>query len=338
MNHIMKLAHNLLQYFCYNNPTNQAKLYELYFNDYHQISEVSVWPIEIDATNVFVQEQEVETCCYIFMNNVHLCKTITEKHVQHFVHLIELHGRRVLYIKFLQTIVKAENQYIKNCQDLVMAEVRRADRFDAIRRRSSLQLASSDEALMFYEKGNLPDLVERMQSEHERTDSGSLLNYHVQLVHLLAMCTEGKNASTEIKCHSLIGLDDIVLIVTHPDCIPEVRSTSSTDEGDRDHYCLGEKCLHHVSQSLLHRYGSGDERDLQQPTYLHADWKFVLSRYRKSSFEIVERIDRSAEFFSSWSPRRVNAEIWRNTFWTPWPIWSISSLVRPSSNNLQRHR
>jgi hypothetical protein len=36
----MKLAHNLLQYFCYDNPTNQAKLYELYFNDYQQLSEV----------------------------------------------------------------------------------------------------------------------------------------------------------------------------------------------------------------------------------------------------------------------------------------------------------
>ncbi|CAF0725008.1 unnamed protein product [Rotaria sp. Silwood1] len=195
MNHIMKLAHNLLQYFCYNNPTNQAKLYELYFNDYQQISE----------------EQEVETCCYIFMNNVQLCKTITEKHVQHFVHLIELHGRKVLYIKFLQTIVKAENQYIKNCQDIVMSE-----------------LVSSDEVLMFYEKGNLSDLVERMQSEHERSDPNSLLNYHVQLVHLLAMCTEGKNASTEIKCHSLIGLDDIVLIVTHPDCTPEVKTAYIT--------------------------------------------------------------------------------------------------------------
>ncbi|CAF1108028.1 unnamed protein product [Rotaria sordida] len=195
MNHIMKLAHNLLQYFCFNNPTNQAKLYELYFNDYQQISE----------------EEEVETCCYIFMNNVQLCKTITEKHVQHFVHLIELHGRKVIYIKFLQTIVKAENQYIKNCQDIVMSE-----------------LVSSDEVLMFYEKGNLSDLVERMQSEHERSDPNSLLNYHVQLVHLLAMCTEGKNASTEIKCHSLIGLDDIVLIVTHPDCTPEVKTAYIT--------------------------------------------------------------------------------------------------------------
>lgn len=76
--------------------------------------------------------------------------------------------------------------------------------------------------LMFYEKGNLSDLVERMQTENERLDPNSLLNYHIQLVLLLAMCTEGKNASTEIKCHSLIGLDDIVMIVTHPDCTPEV--------------------------------------------------------------------------------------------------------------------
>lgn len=40
MNHIMKLAHNLLQYFCYENPVNQTKLYDLYFNDFQQISEV----------------------------------------------------------------------------------------------------------------------------------------------------------------------------------------------------------------------------------------------------------------------------------------------------------
>jgi inositol 1,4,5-triphosphate receptor type 1 len=75
---------------------------------------------------------------------------------------------------------------------------------------------------MFYEKGNLNDLIERMQSDEERNDTNSLLNYHIELVHLLAMCTEGKNASTEIKCHSLIGLDDLVLIVTHPRCLPEV--------------------------------------------------------------------------------------------------------------------
>jgi len=33
----------------------------------------------------------------------------------------------------------------------------------------------------------------------------------------------GKNVNTEIKCHSLLPLDDIVAVVSHPDCIPEVN-------------------------------------------------------------------------------------------------------------------
>lgn len=62
---------------------------------------------------------------HIFMNNFQLCSEINERVVQHFVHCIETHGRNVQYIKFLQTIVKAEGKFIKKCQDMVMAEVRR---------------------------------------------------------------------------------------------------------------------------------------------------------------------------------------------------------------------
>lgn len=45
----------------------------------------------------------------------------------------------------------------------------------------------------------------------------------MELVKLLACCTMGKNVYTEIKCHSLLPLDDIVAMVSHPDCIPEVN-------------------------------------------------------------------------------------------------------------------
>lgn len=61
---------------------------------------------------------------HIFMNNFQLCSEINERVVQHFVHCTETHGRHVQYLKFLQTIVKAENKFIKKCQDIVMAEVR----------------------------------------------------------------------------------------------------------------------------------------------------------------------------------------------------------------------
>lgn len=59
----------------------------------------------------------------IFQDNVSLCNEVTDRVVQHFVHCIETNGRYVQYLKFLQTIVKAEGQYIRRCQDMVMAEV-----------------------------------------------------------------------------------------------------------------------------------------------------------------------------------------------------------------------
>lgn len=62
---------------------------------------------------------------HIFMNNSQLCNEINERVVQHFVHCTETHGRHVQYLKFLQTIVKADNKFIKKCQDIVMAEVGR---------------------------------------------------------------------------------------------------------------------------------------------------------------------------------------------------------------------
>lgn len=61
---------------------------------------------------------------YIFQNNYHLCNEISDRVVHHFVHCMETHGRRVPYLRFLQTIVKADGKYVKKCQDKVMTEVR----------------------------------------------------------------------------------------------------------------------------------------------------------------------------------------------------------------------
>ncbi|XP_037057645.1 inositol 1,4,5-trisphosphate receptor type 1-like [Peromyscus leucopus] len=77
----------------------------------------------MNSCRISVQILEAVTMQHIFMNNFQLCSEINERVVQHFVHCIETHGRNVQYIKFLQTIVKAEGKFIKKCQDMVMAEV-----------------------------------------------------------------------------------------------------------------------------------------------------------------------------------------------------------------------
>ncbi|XP_053545340.1 inositol 1,4,5-trisphosphate receptor type 1 [Bombina bombina] len=190
MQEIMKIAHEFLQNFCAGNQQNQALL--------HKHINLFLTPGILEAV----------TMQHIFMNNYQLCSEINERVVQHFAHCIETHGRSVQYIKFLQTIVKAESRFIKKCQDIVMAEL----------------VNSGEDVLVFYnDRASFQTLVQMMRSERERMDENSPLMYHIHLVELLAVCTEGKNVYTEIKCNSLLPLDDIVRVVTHEDCIPEVK-------------------------------------------------------------------------------------------------------------------
>nr|XP_034196586.1 inositol 1,4,5-trisphosphate receptor isoform X8 [Osmia lignaria] len=190
MNELMRLAHDFLQNFCLGNQQNQVLLHK--------------------QLDLFLNPgiREAQTVCSIFQDNSTLCNEVNAKVIQHFVHCIETHGKHVQYLKFLQTIVKAENQFIRKCQEMVMQEL----------------VQAGEDVLVFYnDRSSFNHFVEMMRSERHRMDESSPLKYHVELVKLLACCTMGKNVNTEIKCHSLLPLDDIVAMVSHPDCIPEVK-------------------------------------------------------------------------------------------------------------------
>ena len=60
----------------------------------------------------------------IFQDNQALCADVKERVVQHYIHCIETHGRHVQYLRFLETLVRAEGVFIRRCQDMVMSEVR----------------------------------------------------------------------------------------------------------------------------------------------------------------------------------------------------------------------
>ena len=105
MNELMRLAHDFLQNFCLGNQQNQVLLHK--------------------QLDLFLNPgiREAQTVCSIFQDNSTLCNEVNAKVIQHFVHCIETHGKHVQYLKFLQTIVKAENQFIRKCQEMVMQEV-----------------------------------------------------------------------------------------------------------------------------------------------------------------------------------------------------------------------
>ncbi|KAM7363236.1 inositol 1,4,5,-trisphosphate receptor isoform 1-T15 [Cochliomyia hominivorax] len=190
MKELMFLAHEFLQNFCLGNQQNQVLL--------HNHLDLFLNPGILEA----------KTVCAIFKDNLALCNEVTDKVVQHFVHCIEIHGRHVVYLQFLQTIVKAENQFIRKCQDMVMQEL----------------INAGEEVLVFYnDKTSFNQFVSMMQKQKGSLSDDNPLKYHVELVKLLACCTMGKNLYTEIKCNNLLSLDDIVAIICHPACIPEVK-------------------------------------------------------------------------------------------------------------------
>ncbi|XP_053524960.1 inositol 1,4,5-trisphosphate receptor type 3 isoform X2 [Artibeus jamaicensis] len=190
MMEILRYTHQFLQKFCAGNPGNQALL--------HKHLHLFLTPGLLEA----------ETMQHIFLNNYQLCSEVGEPVLQHFVHLLATHGRHVQYLDFLHTVIKAEGKYVKKCQDMIMTELTNA----------------GDDVVVFYnDKASLAHLLDMMKAAREGVEDHSPLMYHISLVDLLAACAEGKNVYTEIKCTSLLPLEDVVSVVTHEDCITEVK-------------------------------------------------------------------------------------------------------------------
>ncbi|XP_072305545.1 inositol 1,4,5-trisphosphate-gated calcium channel ITPR3 [Eucyclogobius newberryi] len=190
MQEIIRYTHQFLQRFCQGNQENQALLHK--------------------HLSLFLNPglQEAETVQHIFSNNYQLCSEISETVLQHFIHCLATHGRHVQYLTFLHTIIKAEGKYVKKCQDMIMTE---------------LTNAGEDVVVFYNDKTSFSGMLQLMIESREGVQENSPLRYHISLVELLAACAEGKNVYTEIKCTSLLPLEDVVRVVTHEDCITEVK-------------------------------------------------------------------------------------------------------------------
>ncbi|TWW56362.1 inositol 1,4,5-trisphosphate receptor type 3 isoform X1 [Takifugu flavidus] len=190
MQEIIRYTHVFLQKFCMGNQENQALLHK--------------------NLNLFLNPGllEAETVQHIFSNNYQLCSEISESVLQHFIHCLATHGRHVQYLNFLHTIIKAEGKYVKKCQDMIMTE---------------LTNAGEDVVVFYNDKTSFNAMLQLMAESREGVGENSPLRYHISLVELLAACAEGKNVYTEIKCTSLLPLEDVVRVVTHEDCITEVK-------------------------------------------------------------------------------------------------------------------
>lgn len=198
----MRTAHNFLQYFCFANPHNQTLLHE-----------------KIDLTHYPSNEWEATTATYIFKDNPMLCNELNERLIQNFVHALEhqnVDESKVPYLEFLQTISIIDGHEIKKCQDMIIAEIINSD----------IMHFSSD-------KTHIDELCILMQKQHPKSredlnQEASInqhLLFHVNLIKVLISCTVGKNTFTEIKCHTVLSLEDIEKVVTNKYCMINVKET-----------------------------------------------------------------------------------------------------------------
>lgn len=189
---IMRTAHEFLQNFCYENPHNQTLLHEI-----------------LDLTHYPTNEWEAQTATHIFKDNILLCNGINERLIQNFIHGLEhqnLDESKIPYLEFLQTICVVDGHEIKKNQDMIIDEL------------------MNSEILHFNsDKMSIDDLCSIMQRKSKDVENDPSLLFHINLVKVLINCTHGKNTFTEIKCHTILSLEDIERVITNKCCLIKVK-------------------------------------------------------------------------------------------------------------------
>uniref|UniRef100_A0A0K0DQM5 RYDR_ITPR domain-containing protein n=1 Tax=Angiostrongylus cantonensis TaxID=6313 RepID=A0A0K0DQM5_ANGCA len=198
MPRLITLSHEFLRSFCKGNKENQSRLHKY-------IS------IEKDAKEGTLRVETVEeaaTLVAIFRNNRELAANVSEDLIAHIVSLIEHKSRNAVFLELLQSLVCIHDKEVETTQDKVATEI----------------CAASDEVRALYvDNASFEQLEQMMQQASSYLDNTHPLKYHIELVRLLAMCTRGKNGSTELKCASEIPMDHIVRVVTSQSCLVEVK-------------------------------------------------------------------------------------------------------------------
>uniref|UniRef100_A0AC35U5D8 Inositol 1,4,5-trisphosphate receptor n=1 Tax=Rhabditophanes sp. KR3021 TaxID=114890 RepID=A0AC35U5D8_9BILA len=199
---LISISHVFLRAFCKNNKENQNRLHKF----------VSIESGRNDGQLSIETFEEVETLTAIFMNNHDLSENVAESLIAHVVGLIEHKGKNCLFLKFLQSIVSVQDKQIESTQLKVIEEL----------------IKSTEEVKSFYTNAaefyTLKELMKKDYNVCNDLPDNNALNYHIELVRLMALCTKGKNGNTELKCASFLPMDQIVKVITSEVCSVKVKS------------------------------------------------------------------------------------------------------------------
>lgn len=109
---------------------------------------------------------------------------------------------------------------MKKCQDMIISELMNSDIMHF-----SSDKTHIDELCLLMQK-HQPQIIGDLDSSASSSNNihGQLL-FHINLIKVLISCTMGKNTFTEIKCHTILSLDDIEKVVTNKYCLVQLKDT-----------------------------------------------------------------------------------------------------------------
>ncbi|KRX66923.1 Inositol 1,4,5-trisphosphate receptor itr-1, partial [Trichinella sp. T9] len=230
---LFDLAHQFLCGFCNDNEENQRLL--------HQRLSLNTDASKCDYLAI-EEPRDIETLCAIFRGNRELCANVSDQLIQHVVHLIESKGRNAIFLQFLQTLIP-EERTISLTQEKI----------------SQVISTSSEDVCLFYtDSAGFEAMMSLMKQSVDLSDLCNPLRYHIELVRLLALCTVGKNVTTELQCASHIPLEHIVRVITDEQCFYEIKEVYlqfllhcyiDTDADMKDMYC--DDCMAQILANVL---------------------------------------------------------------------------------------
>ncbi|KAM3725760.1 Inositol 1,4,5-trisphosphate receptor [Dirofilaria immitis] len=336
MPRLITLSHEFLRSFCRNNVENQFRLYK-------HIS------IEQDAKEGCLRVdtmEEVATLTAIFKNNRVLCQNVSEELIAHVVNMIEHKTRSVVYIEFLQTVVMVQEKEIKSAQEKVAQKI----------------CSSSDDVRVFYaDSASFEQLKQLMQNTGpEELNADHPLRYHIDLVRLLALCTRGRNSTTELKCASQLSMDHIVRVLTSPYCLIQVKEVylqfmlhcyidADAEMKDIDNVEFIEKILKNILSDIQMYIGNLLQLKAERPTLLpnsalekyicHTVTEVLIKLFeRPSAYQLIMEISQYRQSFSKMiqSLGQLQKELARKSFTKNW--YRVAECVRRLSRRAEENR
>ncbi|KAL3082805.1 hypothetical protein niasHS_010607 [Heterodera schachtii] len=209
MPRLIRLSHEFLRSFCRNNRENQARLAARIATAEGGATDAAGAVKEGGKMLGIDTAEDCATIVAIYRNNAELCENVPEQLIAHIVSLIEQKQRNAVFLELLQVIVSSCEKGLNECQVKVVEEIGKV---------------SDDVRQLYVDSASFEQLIEMMRNcSLTDLDAAHPLRYHIELVKLLALCTKGKNETTELKCASFLPMDHIVRVMTSRECIVEVK-------------------------------------------------------------------------------------------------------------------